>query len=83
VPQAPEPLRVKVMFATTASQQDVGALLRRLDAEIVAGPTALGLYTVAVQAPIDPEERPTALQALVRALEAEPALVRGVVPEKP
>lgn len=83
----PEPaqpqLQVKVMFTETATQQDVGALLRRLDAEIVGGPSALGLYTVAVQGPADPEGRARALEALVSALEAESALVRGVAREGP
>ncbi len=77
------PLRVKVMFTEAAGQQDVGVLLRRLGAEIVAGPSSQGLYTVAVQAPANPQERARALDALVRALEAETALVRGVAREAP
>jgi hypothetical protein len=76
-------LRVKVMFAPEASQQAVGALLRRLDAQIVDGPSSLGLYTVAVEGPADEAARASALRALASALEAEPTVVRGVVPEAP
>ena len=79
----PGPLRVKVMFSESASQQAVGALLRRLDAQIVAGPSNQGLYTVAAQGPADLDARALSLDALVGALEAEPALVRGVVREGP
>jgi len=76
-------LRVKVMFTPTAGQQDVGALLQRLDAQIVAGPSNQGLYTVAAQGPAELDARARALDVLVRALEAESTLVRGVVREGP
>ena len=77
------PLRVKVMFAPEASQQAVAALLLQLDAEIVGGPSNQGLYTVSTLAPTDPGARASALDVLVRKLEAQPALVRGVVREAP
>jgi hypothetical protein len=83
VPADRTPLRVRVMFTDAASQRDVGALLQRLGAEIVSGPSSQGLYTVAVQGAEDPERRARALDALVRALEAETALVRGVAREAP
>ncbi len=42
--------RLRVVFADTATVGDIRQLLRDIDGNIVAGPTALGVYTVALPA---------------------------------
>ncbi|WP_240098126.1 hypothetical protein [Thermomonas flagellata] len=48
-------VQLQVAFASEARIAEVNALLQALDAAIVAGPSALGLYTVAVARPRAPQ----------------------------
>jgi len=49
--------RLRVVFADAATAGDIRQLLRDIDGNIVAGPTALGVYTVALPAGERPEQR--------------------------
>lgn len=61
-PAAAKGPRLRVVFADSATVGDIRQLLRDIDGNIVAGPTALGVYTVALPAADRPD------QTLARAL---------------
>ncbi len=54
--------RLRVVFADSATAGDIRQLLRDIDGNIIAGPTALGVYTVALPATDHPDQ--TLAQAL-------------------
>jgi hypothetical protein len=54
--------RLRVVFADSATVGEIRQLLRDIDGNIVAGPTALGVYTVALPAADRPDQ--TLAQAL-------------------
>ena len=61
--------RFHARFTPSATLEQIGAMLDRHDAQLVGGPSALGLYTIAIakQQALTPE-------ALIAALEAEPLI---------
>ena len=65
-PAAKEP-RLRVVFADTATAGDIRQLLRDIDGNIVAGPTALGVYTVALPAADHPDRALAQALASLRA----------------
>ncbi|MEO1252642.1 MAG: hypothetical protein AAFW81_09885 [Pseudomonadota bacterium] len=44
--EAPAGAHAKIVFQTDARVEDINALLSRLDADIIAGPSAIGVYDV-------------------------------------
>ena len=56
--------RLRVIFADAATMGEIQEILRSIDGGIVAGPTALGVYTVALPAGAHPE--PTLAEVLTR-----------------
>ena len=64
---------VQVGFQSDVSEAELRALLRELDAEIVAGPSAQGLYTVGLPHTPDQSEE---IEAGIRALRARSDVVR-------
>jgi anti-sigma factor RsiW len=74
-PLAESPLadqwQFRARFVETATVADIGAMLDRHDAQLIAGPSALGLYTIA----IPKRASPSGPQALVDALKVEPLVV--------
>jgi anti-sigma factor RsiW len=71
--------RLRVVFADSATVGEIQQLLRGIDAQIVAGPTPLGVYTLAVSG----GERPAAVQdQAAAALRGHPQ-VRLVEPLEP
>ncbi|HEU4780227.1 MAG TPA: hypothetical protein VFS58_10135 [Steroidobacteraceae bacterium] len=66
--------RVQVRFAESAAMTDINALLLRLDARVIGGPSALGIYELAL-----PREAAADAQALRARLAAEPLLLQVVV----
>ena len=73
---APSPTaRLRLVFAEGATEQEVRHLLLDIRGQIVAGPSALGVYTVEVPAGPDPLEKVLAhLRAQPRVSLAEPAV---------
>ena len=67
--------RLHLVFRSNATAADIEALLRSEGLEIIAGPSALGLYTVAA----DP--RDVGLQALLQSLRARDDVVEQVTLE--
>jgi anti-sigma factor RsiW len=67
--------QLQVRFAESATMAGIGALLERHDAQLVAGPSALGLYTLAVSKR-EPSSSP---QALIDALQADPLVLEVTV----
>lgn len=67
---APAGLRVRVVFAPQASMEQVQGLLAQVGAEIVAGPSPLGAYTLDI--PRAAEAEPP--QLLLAVLRASPAV---------
>ncbi|HEY6125645.1 MAG TPA: hypothetical protein VIV63_13420 [Steroidobacteraceae bacterium] len=66
--------RVQVRFVETATVADINALLLRIDARVIRGPSALGIYEIILP------RRPGDGDAAVRAtLQAEPLLLQAVV----
>jgi hypothetical protein len=78
-PPATEEPRLRVVFAEPMTVGELHALLRDLDGQIVAGPTVLGVYTVAVTGGERPAE---ARDRAVTVLRAH-AQVRLVEPLEP
>lgn len=78
VPVAAEP-RLRVVFADSATVGEIQQLLRGIDAQIVAGPTALGVYTLAVSG----GERPAVARDQAAAALRTHAQVRLVEPLEP
>jgi anti-sigma factor RsiW len=66
--------RVQVRFAESATIADINALLLRLDARVISGPSALGLFELAL-----PREAAADAQALRARLAAEPLMEQVVV----
>jgi anti-sigma factor RsiW len=66
--------RVQARFAESAAMADINALLLRLDARVISGPSALGIYELAL-----PREAAADAQALRARLAAEPLLLQVVV----
>jgi anti-sigma factor RsiW len=66
--------RVQVRFADSAAMADISALLMRLDARVISGPSALGIYELVL-----PREAASDAQALRTRLAAEPLLLQVVV----
>jgi hypothetical protein len=61
------PARLTVVFQEQATEAEIRNLLQRVQGTIAAGPSALGLYTIALAGERDPEERVVrALQELQR-----------------
>lgn len=72
-PQAPA--RLRLVFAEGTTEQEARQLLLAIRGQIVAGPSALGVYTVEVPAGPDPLEKVLAhLRAQPRVSLAEPAV---------
>ena len=71
--------RLHLVFRSEATAADIEALLRSEGLEIVAGPSALGLYTVSAEVPADP--RNDGLQALLNSLRARSDVVEQVTLE--
>jgi anti-sigma factor RsiW len=67
--------QLRVRFADSATLAEIGAMLERHDAQVVAGPSALGLYTLAIPKHL----APSSPQTLVEALQAEPLIVEVTV----
>ena len=66
--------RVQVRFADAAAMNDITALLTRLDARVISGPSALGIYELVL-----PRAAAVDAQALRALLAAEPLLSQVVV----
>lgn len=66
--------RVQVRFADSAAMTDINALLMRLDARVISGPSALGIYELVL-----PREAAGDAQALRARLAAEPLLLQVVM----
>jgi hypothetical protein len=66
--------RVQVRFAESAAVSDINALLLRLDARVISGPSALGIYELAL-----PREAAADAQALRTKLAAESLLLQVVL----
>ncbi|MEM1396732.1 MAG: hypothetical protein AAGH38_04710 [Pseudomonadota bacterium] len=62
---------IRVAFVPTATEAELRVLLRDAGAQIVSGPSAIGLYTVAPRDGLSPDE-------LIEALSARPDLVEEV-----
>jgi anti-sigma factor RsiW len=75
-PATPEmTARLRLVFAEGTTEQEVRSLLLGIRGQIVAGPSALGVYTVEVPAGPDPLEKVLAhLRAQPRVSLAEPAV---------
>ncbi|MER2603669.1 MAG: zf-HC2 domain-containing protein [Candidatus Competibacter phosphatis] len=56
--------RLRVIFANAATMGEIQEILRSIDGSIVAGPTALGVYTVVL--PVGARLEPTLAPVLVR-----------------
>jgi anti-sigma factor RsiW len=66
--------RLQVRFDEAATLQQIAALLDRHQAQFVAGPSALGLYTIAIDKGASPTPQP-----LLEALRAEPLITEVTV----
>jgi len=66
--------RVQVRFAESAAVADINALLLRVDARVIGGPSALGIYELAL-----PRAAAADAEALRSRLAAEPLLLQVVV----
>lgn len=71
--QASDHARLSVGFAAQATEPQLRALLRELDATLVGGPSALGLYTVELEAEPDDD---AAIEAALARLRETPHVVR-------
>ena len=67
--------QLRVRFVESATLAEIGAMLDRHDAQLVAGPSALGLYTIA----IPKHAAPSAPQTLIDAMQAEPLVLEVTV----
>jgi len=67
--------QLRVRFAESATLVEIGVMLDRHDAQLVAGPSALGLYTLS----IPKRDAPLSPQPLVDALKSEPLVVEVTV----
>ena len=67
--------RIHVRFAENATMAGVRALLDRHDAQMISGPSALGLYTLTIVKP----SAQSSPDALLDALEAEPLVLEVTV----
>ena len=67
--------QLRVRFAESATLAEIGALLDRHDAQMIAGPSALSLYTIAVPK----QAAPSSPQPLVDALKQEPLVIEVTV----
>lgn len=61
---------ISVVFAEDITEQEVRTLLNTIQGAIVAGPSAMAVYTVAI--PPSGDERPGQVQAALEALRAHP-----------
>ena len=71
---------IRLVFHTGVALQDVNALLRAVDAQVVAGPSEAGVYTIALKdrrATPDIDAALARLRADPRVLFAEAALARS------
>ena len=64
---------LNIAFAPDASEAAVRELLLELDAQIVAGPNSLGMYSIALPADVDLAQTQTALSANELVTYAQPA----------
>jgi anti-sigma factor RsiW len=64
--------RLQVRFDDSATLQDIAALLDRHEAQFVSGPSALGLYTIAIS-----RDAASTPQPLLEALRAEPLVTEA------
>jgi anti-sigma factor RsiW len=64
--------RLQVRFDEAATLQQIAALLDRHEAQIVAGPSALGLYTIAIA-----KGSSSTPQPLLESLRAEPLIIEA------
>jgi hypothetical protein len=71
---------VRVVFSATASVQDVNALLRSLRAEILAGPSSAGVFTLALPTGVNADSAARQLRADARVQFAEPTPAALVQP---
>lgn len=63
--------QLRVRFVESATLAEISAMLERHDAQLVAGPSALGLYTLA----IPKQAAPSSPQTLIEALKTEPLVL--------
>lgn len=73
--EAAEAWTLQVMFAPTATEADIRALLDATGGQIVAGPSAIGLYRVRF-------ESEAAMQSALEALSTAPDVVEGAAVER-
>jgi anti-sigma factor RsiW len=66
--------RFHARFTPSATLEQIGALLERHAGQLVAGPSALGLYTIAIA-----KHESRTPEALIAALRAEPLIVEVTV----
>ena len=81
IPKAPSPTttsQLQVVFANSATQGDIQALLKTIDAQIIRGPSAEGQYILEI-----PTTNPTQIQDSLRALRAQSTFVRSATSVSP
>lgn len=77
---APRAGSVRVVFVTAATVQDVTELLRSLQAEILAGPSSAGVFTLALPSGADADQIARQLRSHPRVRFAEPTSAAAVQP---
>lgn len=70
----PEAWRFQVRFVETATARDINALLLRMDAQIVSGPSALGIYEIAI-----PRREGAEADGLLNLLRHEPLIEQATL----
>lgn len=67
------PARLTVAFQEQATEAEIRDLLQRMKGTIIEGPSALGLYTIAVSGEEDPEQR---IERALQNLQRHPRIVK-------